>query len=73
MLFGRNADAGGANKEMEAGVGAIHGIHIDAEFDFSNGSELDRISQQIVDDLLEPRGIGDDLARHAGANVAQQF
>jgi hypothetical protein len=72
LLFLRcDADAGVPNRKNQLKLITASRFHADSNPDFSLFSKLDRVADQIDDDLPQPRGVANDLIRHVRVNIAE--
>ena len=69
----RHADAGVAHRELELHLLARAFEQLDVEPDFAALGELDRVVDEVGQDLAEPQRVAQQVLRDAGRDVGQEL
>ena len=72
-LVGRDPDARVLHGHAQGYVLGGHGLGVDANGDFALLGELDRVADQIDEDLADPPGIADEVVRDTRTNLVREL
>src|SRR5262249_38563427 len=73
QLLARNADARVTYREMEAGRRFVLGFALDTHGHFARAGELDRVADEVHENLPQPARVADEVLGYVVEHVAGQL